>query len=401
MTKANNHLTNILTRIHDFMETDIYPLEPAFLQQGFGAIKANMQEKREKVKQLGLWAPHLAEEYGGLSLSLTEFAHVSEVLGRSPLGHYAFNCQAPDIGNMEIMLRHATPDQRARYLYPLMRGEVRSCFAMTEPEHAGSNPVWMSTTAVKEGDDYVINGHKWFTSGADGASFAIVMVVTNPDAPNRYQRASQIIVPTDTPGFKHIRRIKIMGEEGEDYYSHSEVRFEACRVPQTNLFGEEDEGFIIAQERLGPGRIHHCMRWIGICERALALLCQRAATRDLAPDNPLASRQTIQHWVAESRAEINASRLLVMQTAEKIEVEGTLSARVDISIIKFYVAGVLQKLLDRAIQVHGALGITDDIPLSYWYRHERGSRIYDGADELHKSVVARQVLKDYGVKVSL
>ncbi|MBV9787367.1 MAG: acyl-CoA dehydrogenase family protein, partial [Chloroflexi bacterium] len=306
----------------------------------------------------------------------------------------------PDIGNMEILIEHGSAEQKERYLKPLANGDIRSCFAMTEPENPGSNPVLLNTTAVKEGDDYVINGHKWFTSSADGASFAIVMAVTNPDDP-RHERASQIVVPTDTPGFRIVRNISIMGETGEDYLSHAEVMFENCRVPQSNRLGEEGHGFALAQVRLGPGRIHHCMRWIGICERAFDLLCRRAATRELAPGKPLASRQSIQHWIAESRAEINASRLMVLDAAAKIDREGTQAARVDISIIKFYVANVLQRVLDRAIQVHGALGVTDDTLLSFWYRHERGARIYDGADEVHKTVVARQILKQYGVEISL
>jgi alkylation response protein AidB-like acyl-CoA dehydrogenase len=278
---------------------------------------------------------------------------------------------------------------------------MRSCFAMTEPENPGSNPVLLDATAVKDGDDYLIDGHKWFTSAADGAAFAIAMVVTNPEAPSRHQRASQIIVPLDTPGFRMVRNISVMGESGGDWMSHAEVVFEQCRVPQSNLLGQAGQGFALAQVRLGPGRIHHCMRWVGICERALDMLCRRAATRELAPGRPLATRQVVQHWIAESRAEINAARLLVLDAAEAIERGGTHAARLEISIIKFYVANVLQQVLDRAIQVHGALGITDDTLLSLWYRHERGARIYDGADEVHKSVVAREVLKGYGVDVSL
>ncbi|MEM7346311.1 MAG: acyl-CoA dehydrogenase family protein [Chloroflexota bacterium] len=400
MTKQ---VERILPKIDNFLEEELYPLEETFLQKGFQAVLPTLKRKREKVKALGLWAPHLPKELGGIGLTLPEFAHISEALGRSPLGHYSFNSQAPDVGNMEILHQYGTPEQKERFLMPLANGEVRSCFSMTEPEHAGSNPTMMSTMALKDEDEgYVINGHKWFTSGADGASFAIVMAITNPEAESPYQRASQIIVPTDAPGFNHVRRVKIMGEEGEDYMSHSEIRYEDCRVPQDHLLGGEGTGFVIAQQRLGPGRIHHCMRWIGICERAFDLMCQRAATRKLRNSGEvLAHRQTIQHWIAESRAEINASRLMVLDTVDKIEKEGTQAARVEISIIKFYVAGVLHKLIDRAIQVHGALGITEDTVLSFWYRHERGARIYDGADEVHKSVVARRILQDYDVTISL
>ena len=392
----SEELLDLLDRIKEFVRTHVYPLEPDFLRRPFRELISDLNAKRDEVKRMGLWAPHLPEEHGGLGLALSEFALVSEELGRTPIGHYLFNCQAPDIGNMEILLTHGTPEQKQTYFEPLARGDVRSCFSMTEPEHPGSNPTWMSTAAVKDGDDYVINGHKWFTSSAEGASFAIVMAITNPEASNRYKRASQIIVPVPTPGFQLIRNISVMGDEGSDYASHAEVRYENCRVPQTNLLGQEGEGFTIAQERLGPGRIHHCMRWIGICERAFDLMCSYASRRELSPGVLLGSRQNVQEWIAESRAEINAARLLVLQTASAIDRQGAAAVRKDISLIKFFVAGILQKVLDRAIQVHGALGLTDATLLSYWYRHERAARIYDGPDEVHKTVVARSELRKYG-----
>lgn len=394
----SEELLGLLDRIKEFLRTQVYPLEPDFLRLPFQDLIPALSEKREVVKARGMWAPHLPEQHGGLGLTLSEFALVSEELGRTPIGHYLFNCQAPDIGNMEILMDHGTEEQKERYFAPLARGDVRSCFSMTEPEHPGSNPAWMSTTALKEGDDYVINGHKWFTSSAEGASFAIVMAITDPGASNRYKRASQIIVPIPSPGFQLVRNISVMGDQGSDYASHAEVKYENCRVPQSNLLGKEGEGFTIAQERLGPGRIHHCMRWIGICERAFDLMCGYAVRRELSPGVLLGSRQTVQEWIAESRAEINAARLLVLQTARAIDRQGAASAREDISLIKFFVAGILQKVLDRAIQVHGALGLTDTTLLSYWYRHERGARIYDGPDEVHKMVVARSVLRKYGVK---
>ena len=266
---------------------------------------------------------------------------------------------------------------------------------MTEPEHAGSNPVHMSTTAVRDGDSYVINGHKWFTTAADGAAFTIVMAVTDPNHENPYERASMILVPLDTPGYRLIRNISIMGDEGDDYLSHGEVEFKDCRVPVANLIGNEGDGFTLAQVRLGPGRIHHCMRWIGICERAMELMCRRAMERELHPGRSLATQQTIQHWIAECAADIKASRLLVLDTAQKIESHGAKAAKEDISTIKFFVSNVLMKVLDRAIQVHGALGITDDTLLSFWYRHERGARIYDGPDEVHKTVLAKSIMKKY------
>lgn len=391
----NEELLGLLDRIKEFLRTEVYPLEPDFLRRPFRDLTSTLNATRAKVKALGLWAPHLPKEHGGLGLALSEFALVSEELGRTPIGHYLFNCQAPDIGNMEILLAHGTPEQKEKYFGPLARGDVRSCFSMTEPEHPGSNPAWMSTTAVRDGDDYVINGHKWFTSSAEGASFAIVMAITNPESPNAYKRASQIIVPLPTPGFQLVRNISVMGDEGSDYASHAEVRYEDCRVPQGNLLGREGEGFAIAQERLGPGRIHHCMRWIGICERSFDLMCSYAARRELAPGVLLASKQNVQEWIAESRAEISAARLLVLKTARAIDTHGAGEVREDISLIKFFVAGILQKVIDRAIQVHGALGLTDATLLSYWYRHERAARIYDGPDEVHKMVVARSILKKY------
>jgi alkylation response protein AidB-like acyl-CoA dehydrogenase len=390
-------LTTLLSAIRTIVAEELLPLEATFLRAGFAAVLPQLQAVRAGVRRRGLWAPPLPPELGGLGLTLSEFARVSEELGRTPFGHFAFNCQAPDIGNMEVLLAHGSPEQKERFLRPLAAGEIRSCFAMTEPEHAGSNPVWLSAAAVKDGDDYVIDGHKWFTTAAEGAAFAIVMAVTNPDHPKLHRRASQILVPTATPGFRIVRNISMMGERGEDWLTHAEVRFEGCRVPQHNRIGAEGDGFVLAQERLGPGRIHHCMRWIGISERCLDLMCRHAAGRELSPGKPLAMQQVIQHWIAESRAEINAARLLVLDAAAKIDAGGASAARVEISLIKFYVAGVMQRVIDRAIQVHGGLGVTDDTLLSFWYRHERGARIYDGADEVHKDVVARHVLKGYGI----
>ncbi|MCA1636382.1 MAG: acyl-CoA dehydrogenase family protein [Acidobacteria bacterium] len=398
---AENTFPRLLSRIREFIREEVFPLERDFLNRPFRDLLPALKEKRERVKALGLWAPQLPKEYGGLGLGLSQFALVSEELGATPVGHYLFNCQAPDAGNLEVLMEHATPEQRELYLWPHVRGVVRSCFSMTEPEHPGSNPTWMSTTALKDGGHYVINGHKWFTSSAEGAAFAIVMAVTDPDGESPHRRASQIIVPLDTEGFRIVRNVSVMGEEGSDYASHAEVRYENCRVPLSNLLGREGDGFRIAQERLGPGRIHHCMRWVGICERAFEMMCGHAAHRQLSPGVPLGSRQSVQAWIAESRAEISAARLLVLHTAARIESEGQAAAREDISLIKFFVAGVLQKVLDRAIQVHGALGLTDDTPLAYWFRHERAARIYDGPDEVHKAVVARSALRKYGVEVSI
>jgi acyl-CoA dehydrogenase len=393
MMHTSATLLDLVSRYQAFLKEFIYPIEKEIIYGSFKSHLPKLRELRALAQSKGLFTPHLSIDEGGLGLSLPEFARISEALGTSPLGHYIFNCNAPDIGNMELMHAFASPFLKETFLKPLQRGEIRSCFSMTEPEHAGSNPIHMSTTAVLEGDEYVINGHKWFTTAADGAQFTIVMAITNPEAENVYQRASMILVPLDNPGYRLVRNISIMGDEGEDYLSHGEVEFTNCRVPKSHLIGEEGQGFTLAQVRLGPGRIHHCMRWIGICERALGLMCDRAMSRELNPGKFLSGQQTIQNWIAESAAEIKASRLLVLHTAEKIEKEGAKAAKEDISTIKFFVSDVLMKVLDRAIQVHGALGITDDTLLSFWYRHERGARIYDGPDEVHKSVLAKSILK--------
>ncbi len=388
-------LPTLLDQYLQFLSEELFPIDLKVVQGPFKTYLPQLNTLRAKAKSLGLFAPHLSKEDGGVGLNLVQFAQVSEILGQSPIGHYVFNCAAPDIGNMELLHLFGSEEQNQTWLKPLQRGEIRSCFAMTEPALPGSNPVHLGTTAVREGSEYVISGHKWFTTAADGAKFTIVMAVTNPEAASPYQKASMILVPLDNPGYKLIRNIPIMGEAGEDYLSHGEVKFENCRVPVSNLIGKEGQGFALAQERLGPGRIHHCMRWIGICERVFDLMCRRAISRQLDPGKPLAEKQTIQNWIAESRAEIKASRLMVMDTAQKMQDLGAKAVKEDISTIKFFVADVLMKVIDRAIQVHGALGITDDTLLSFWYRHERGARIYDGPDEVHKSALARSILKNY------
>jgi alkylation response protein AidB-like acyl-CoA dehydrogenase len=378
-----------------FLQEEIYPVELSIIANPFKHSLPLLKSLRAKAKERKLWAPHLPAHDGGLGLTLSEFAHISEVLGTSPLGHYVFNCNAPDIGNMELMHQFASAELKQKYLKPLMNGDIRSCFAMTEPEFAGSNPVDMATTAVREGDHYIINGHKWFTTAADGASFTIVMAITDLKNENPYLRASMMVVPLDNPGYKLIRNIPIMGDAGEDYLSHGEVTFTDCKVPVTNLIGEEGKGFALAQARLGPGRIHHCMRWIGICERAFDMMCKRAVARQLKEGKVLAHQQMIQFWIAESRAEINAARLLVLNAAHKIDQEGSKAAKDEIAAIKFFVANVLMQVIDRAIQVHGGLGVTDDTLLSFWYRHERAARIYDGPDEVHKTSLAKSILKKY------
>lgn len=404
-TTTSVDLDAVLDRVRQFVDDELVPLERHLLAGDFDALLPAMAETRAAVREMGLWNPHLDADHGGLGLGLDGFGRVSEVLGRSPLGHLAFNCQAPDAGNMELMLAHASEAQREQFLEPLMRGDVRSCFGMTEPEHAGSNPTVLSTTARLDDGEWVLDGHKWFTSSFDGAAFCVVMAVTDPDAENRYARASMIVVPTNAEGVEHVRKLPVMGDEGAGWFSHSEIRLDGVRVPEGHLLGPRGGGFTLAQERLGPGRIHHCMRWLGICERAFDLMCEYAATRELAPGRPVAAQGTVQAWIAESRAEIDAARLYVLDTARRIAeadtiVEGQKAARVQVSAIKFYVAGVLQRVLDRALQAHGGLGMLDDTPLAFWYRHERAARIYDGPDEVHKGVVARQELKARGHSIT-
>jgi alkylation response protein AidB-like acyl-CoA dehydrogenase len=394
METKSFELTKTLATIREFVEKEIIPLEPLLLNHEYDTLMEQLVGKRQMAKSLGFWLPQIPREYGGMGLSLFNHGQVSEILGRSLLGHFALNCQAPDAGNMEILIEHGTPEQKEKYLMPLLAGEVRSCFSMTEPENPGSNPTWMSTTAVKDGDDYVVTGHKWFSTGADGAAFAIVMAITDLQG-EKHKRASQIIVPTNTRGFNLVRKTSVMGERGADWMSHCEILYDGVRVPQSNLLGPEGAGFMIAQERLGPGRIHHCMRWIGICERSFDLMCEQAVRREVAPGHPLAEQQTIQNWVAESRAEINSARLMVLDTARKMDEEGQYAAREEVGLIKFHVAGVLQRVLDRALQTHGALGMTDETPIAFWFRHERAARIYDGPDEVHKRSVAQRILQKY------
>jgi acyl-CoA dehydrogenase len=394
------HIVPVLEQMDRIIREHVVPAEHEVFEKGFGSAEgqARLRALRGIVKEAGLWAPQVPKDAGGMGLPLVEHGLVSERLGRSPLGHYVFGAQAPDAGNVEVLHKYGTPEQKARWLAPLASGEIRSCFSMTEPENAGSNPTMLSCTARSEGDDYVIDGHKWFTSGADGAAFAICMAVTNPDAPP-HGRASMIIVPCDAPGFELVRNIPIMGDPGSGWASHGEVRYTNVRVPKANRLGPEGAGFLIAQERLGPGRIHHCMRWIGICERAFDEMCRRAATRVISEDGKtLATRQIIQAWIAEARADIDAARLMTLRAAWTIEKHGFQAARDQVSTIKFYVSDVMMRVVDRAIQVHGALGVTSDTVLGHYWVHERGARIYDGPDEVHKMVLAKRILGGYGVK---
>jgi len=387
-----SELSQQINSAHDFVKAQLFPIEQQILHGDFFAQESQLNQLRIEVKQLGLWAPHMPKNEGGCGDSLMQLALLSEVLGQSPIGHYVFGCQAPDAGNMELLHLFGSSDQKQQWLKPLVSGEIRSCFGMTEPENAGSNPTMMSTTAVLDGDEWVLNGHKWFTSSADGAQLCVVMAVTDPNA-DTHRKASMILVPTQTQGFELVRNIPIMGDTGSGYFSHAEVRLNNCRVSQKNLLGEIGSGFSLAQQRLGPGRIHHCMRWLGICRRALNLMIEYSKSRAINSKQNLSQMQTIQTWIADSAAEIEAARSLVLQTAWQIENKGFKEAKVAVSMIKYFTANVLQQVLDRALQSMGGLGMTDDTIIAFFFRHERAARIYDGPDEVHKMVVAKALLK--------
>jgi len=382
-------------RILAFMDEHVYPNEREAMEAldeevGPGvAYPQILVEIRERAKSEGLWNLFIPDERYGPGLTNWEYGMLCEEMGRSPVvASMAFNCSAPDTGNMEILAEHGTEEQKDRWLAPLLDGQIRSCFSMTEPAVSGSDPTTLRTRAVREGDEWVINGHKWFTSGAVGAAVAIVMVVTDPEA-HPYARASMILVPTDADGFNLIRPVPVMGHDRGP--GHCEIRYEDCRVPASNLLGPEGGGFVIAQDRLGPGRIHHCMRAIGTAERAIEMMCRRANERE-AFGGKLAEKQFIQDFVAKSRMEVDQARLLTLHAAWKMDTAGKRAARQDISMIKVVAANVVMDVLDRSIQVHGALGMTDDTPLAAMWRYSRMLRIADGPDEVHKMVIARREL---------
>jgi acyl-CoA dehydrogenase len=382
-------------RVLDFMDAEIYPQERELMEAldaevGTGVpYPQNLVAVREKARNDGLWNLFMPDERFGPGLKNWEYGLLCEEMGRSPMAApMAFNCSAPDTGNMEILAEHGTPEQRERWLEPLLEGKIRSCFSMTEPEVSGSDPTLLQAKAELDGEEWVIEGHKWFTSGAVGAELAIAMVVTDPDAPP-YARASMICVPTDTPGFNLVRPISVMGHDGGP--GHCEIRYEGCRVPKENLLGERGAGFAVAQDRLGPGRIHHCMRAIGTAERAHEMMCRRANERS-AFGGPLADKQFVQESIATSRMEIDQARLLTLYAAWKMDTEGKRAARQAISAIKIVAANMVMDVLDRAIQIHGSLGMTDDTPLAIMWRFSRMLRLADGPDEVHKMVLARREL---------
>ncbi len=393
--EPSEKLQAILDMINEFVDKELIPMEAEMKGKEFFAFEGELEKKRQMVRDMELWAPLHPKEFGGMELPLMDTAMIYEALGRTPFGLYVFGCQAPDAGNIEILHKFGTEEQKEKWLRPLIEGKIRSCFSMTEVEVAGSNPTWLLTTAEKDGDDYVINGHKWYSSSADGSKFAIVMAETNPENESLHKRASMIIVPTDAPGFNLVRNISVMGHTGEGYASHAEISYQNCRVPKENILGGEGMGFVLAQERLGPGRIHHCMRWVGIMNRCFGLMCSYAKSRRRTPTEVLADSDIIKTYIADSAADILSSRLMVLNAAYIIQTKGVKDAMKDISIIKFHVANAMQRVIDRALQVHGGLGMSDDTPIAMYYRQDRAARIYDGADEVHKISVARRILKEY------
>src|SRR4029453_5600858 len=380
-------VTELRARYRAFMEEHVYPNERQLQTDDQELIRA----LQAKAKDAGLWAPHVPPEAGGTGQGFLAYAHLNEERGRSTYAQLVFGCQAPDAGNAEILHMFGTPEQKERWLFPLVAGEIRSFFSMTEPEVPGSDPTTLKTRAVRDGDEWVIDGHKWFSSGADGAAFGIVMAVTDPDA-EPHRRASQIVVPADTHGVEIGGPTRVFGHAGSGWSTHCEVWYRSVRVPVENTLGKPGDGFRIAQKRLGPGRIHHVMRWLGQMQRAFELLCSYALERE-AFGSRLADKQTVQNWIADSAAEIHACRLMTLDAAHKID-EGD-EARVGGSGIKYYPAGVLHDVIDRAIQVHGARGLTDETPLAEMYANARAARIYDGPDEVHRMVVSRRILEEF------
>jgi acyl-CoA dehydrogenase len=384
----NEEQKRMMDSAQNIMERYVFPNE-TYMVPHRGLSNEILKPLQQIVKDHGLWAGHLPKEVGGMGMGFVSLGLLSEIIGQSPIGPYVFGSMAPDAGNGEILWHAATKEQKEKYLKPLADGQIRSCFAMTEPEVSGSDPRTLQGKAVKEGNEWVINAHKWYTTGAVGSAFTIAMVVTDPDA-DSYHRTSLFIVETDNPGFEIVREVPVLG----DHYvgGHCEVRFNDCRIPEENLLGNRGEGFKLAQLRLGPGRITHAMRWIGVARRSLNELISYALTKKVG-EKTLADEQIIQNFIADSEAEIQAARLLTLNAAWKMD-QGD-QARKEVSLIKFYGAQVLNNVIDRSIQTLGMYGLTPNTPLEGLYREARAARIYDGADEVHRMVVARQVIKEF------
>jgi acyl-CoA dehydrogenase len=379
-----------------FVREEIWPLETVvgdLSQEALDRIYAPLQEE---VRRQGLWAAHLDPALGGQGYGQVKLGLLHEVLGTSPFAPNAFGCQAPDSGNSEVLALAGTAEQKERYLEPLLAGDLKSAFSMTEPDTAGSDPTTLKTRAVRDGDEYVITGRKWFSSNASIADFLIVMAVTDPEA-RRHQRATMFLVDADAPGVNILRDVPTMEHPWESFGKlggHAEIVYEDVRVPATARLGAEGEGFLIAQQRLYPGRIHHCMRWLGVAQRAFDMLCERATYR-VSGGKVLGEHQSVQNWIADSAAQMQAARLMTLHAAWVMDTQGVAAARTPISLVKFYGAGVLHDVIDRALQAHGSLGYSTDLPLEAMYRYARAARIYDGPDEVHRQSVARQILRGY------
>ena len=381
-----------------FLDEHILPLETIELEVTDEQWKTLTAPLKQQVKDRGLWACHLDPELGGQGFGQVKLGLMHEILGRSSIAPAIFGNNAPDSGNAELLAIGGNEEQKKKWMEPLLAGELRSGFSMTEPDTAGSDPTLLETNAVRDGDTWVINGHKWFTSGGSGADFLIAMVVTNPDV-HPYQGSSMIVVPTDTPGLEIVRDVPNMhhpypGQFARHPIGHSEVIYRDVRVPAENLIGEPGDGFVLAQKRLGPGRIHHAMRWIGQSQRALDMMCERALSR-FAHGSLLAEKQMVQDFIAETRIDIASARLLCLHAAWHMDKHGSSASRTEIAMIKVYGTKMLFNAIDRSIQVHGALGYSADMPLEEMYRHARASRLVDGADEVHKVSIARRTLKEY------
>ena len=373
--------------VKDFVENEVYPLE-SILQKRDELSKVKMQKLMQLAKDRSLWALGHPKDIGGQGMPFMEYVYINEVIGRSTSAMAALGTHSLQDS---IMLREfASKNWRDKYLEPLVAGEIFPSFGMTEPDISSSDPTQLQTMAILEGDEWVINGRKWFTSGAAGAAYTTVMCRTEVDVPS-HGAFSMIIVPTDNPGYKIIRETPVLGISG-GHGGHYEVEYDDVRVPAENILGHRGQGFLIAQRRLGPGRIFHCMRWLGQAQRAFDLMCRRLHERE-AFGTPLADKQLLQKFVFDSTCEIQASRQLTLDAAKRID-QGD-DARVEIGMIKVVGAKMLHNVIDRAIQVYGAKGLTDDTPLSLMYRHAREARIYDGPDEVHVQSVAKRILKNY------
>ena len=385
----SDELIDLRARMRRFIDEEVIPAEPAFFKQqertGFGR-SAVLEPLRASAKAQGLWALGHPKEIGGGGVSFMDFVYLNEIIGRSELGQLAVG--SVSMQDSIMLHRYGNEEQKARWLAPMVAGEIFPSVGLTEPEVAGSDPTLMRATARFDGDDVIVNAHKWFTTGANSAAFTTVFAETDPEAVARHRRFSAIIVPTDSPGYEIVRVIPTMGHTGG---GHCEIRLTDVRVPAANLLGGRGEGFVIAQHRLGPGRIFHCMRWLGQAQRAFELMCARATTR-YAHGSLLSEKGEIQRYVAESAAEIQSHRLMTLDAARRMD-SGD-EARIEIALIKFHGATMLHNVIDRAIQVHGALGVSGDTPLERMYREARYARLYDGPDEVHRASVARRLLKD-------